>query len=195
SATLIGLLRADSMPRLFQQHRVIFTRGPASTLMVIPDSFRARRELLNAESGQNWTHPASPQSPARVGTSSKQPRFRGKQQDRRISSASPIRARSERQDTRPGPLVSKCPALAARNPSDLGHHRDVKYAIFALCARVGGPLMLDRSVLHAIVLAATLGMAGTEAVAFDESKYPDWSGQWLRPPGVGFQWDITKRPG
>ena len=55
--------------------------------------------------------------------------------------------------------------------------------------------MLDRSVLHAIVLAATLGMAGTDAVAFDESKYPDWSGQWLRPPGVGFQWDITKPPG
>jgi len=33
SATLIRLLRADSMPRVFQQHRVIFTRGPASALM------------------------------------------------------------------------------------------------------------------------------------------------------------------
>ena len=33
------------------------------------------------------------------------------------------------------------------------------------------------------------------AVAFDETKYPDWSGQWLRPPGVGFVWDPTKPPG
>jgi hypothetical protein len=41
------------------------------------------------------------------------------------------------------------------------------------------------------ILAATI----SGAVAFDESKYPDWSGQWMRPPGVGFQWDQTKPPG
>jgi hypothetical protein len=33
------------------------------------------------------------------------------------------------------------------------------------------------------------------AAAFDESKYPDWSGQWTRPPGVGFQWDQTRPMG
>jgi len=33
------------------------------------------------------------------------------------------------------------------------------------------------------------------AAAFDETKYPDWSGQWWRPKGVGFQWDQTKPPG
>jgi hypothetical protein len=55
--------------------------------------------------------------------------------------------------------------------------------------------MLGRSVLRAIVITATLATAGAEAAAFDESKYPDWSGQWLRPPGIGFQWDTTKPPG
>jgi hypothetical protein len=52
--------------------------------------------------------------------------------------------------------------------------------------------MLSRSTLVAI---AALMMANTGAVAFDETKYPDWSGQWMRPPGVGFQWDVTKPPG
>jgi hypothetical protein len=30
------------------------------------------------------------------------------------------------------------------------------------------------------------------ARAFDESKYPDFSGQWRRPPGIGIQCDQTK---
>jgi len=55
--------------------------------------------------------------------------------------------------------------------------------------------MLDRSTMCAVAFAATLVMAGSGAVAFDETKYPDWSGQWMRPPGVGFQWDSTKPPG
>jgi hypothetical protein len=33
------------------------------------------------------------------------------------------------------------------------------------------------------------------AAAFDDSKYPNWSGQWRRPPGVGTQWDQTKPVG
>jgi hypothetical protein len=45
------------------------------------------------------------------------------------------------------------------------------------------------------VAAAVLVMTVAQAFAFDETKYPDWSGQWLRPPGVGFQWDQTKPPG
>ena len=55
--------------------------------------------------------------------------------------------------------------------------------------------MLDRSAMRAVTFAATLVMASSGAVAFDETKYPDWSGQWMRPPGVGFQWDTTKPPG
>jgi hypothetical protein len=36
--------------------------------------------------------------------------------------------------------------------------------------------------------------AASPAPAFDETKYPDWSGQWSRPAGVGNQWDTSKPP-
>ncbi len=55
--------------------------------------------------------------------------------------------------------------------------------------------MIDRG---ALCLGAFIAMSVamiSAAVAFDETKYPDWSGQWLRPPGVGFVWDPTKPPG
>jgi hypothetical protein len=48
--------------------------------------------------------------------------------------------------------------------------------------------MAHRSLIGAIALAGSLG-AATVAFAFDESKYPDFSGQWRRPPGIGIQWD------
>ena len=38
-----------------------------------------------------------------------------------------------------------------------------------------------------IALAAAMISAATSAQGFDETKYPDWSGQWRRPPGVGNQ--------
>jgi hypothetical protein len=50
--------------------------------------------------------------------------------------------------------------------------------------------MLHRGSIGAIALAAALA-ATVGAHAFDESKYPDWSGQWR---GRGNQWDPT-RPG
>jgi hypothetical protein len=53
--------------------------------------------------------------------------------------------------------------------------------------------MLYRSSIGAIMLATALGLSG--ANAFDESQYPDWSGQWQRPVGVGFQWDPSKPMG
>jgi hypothetical protein len=37
----------------------------------------------------------------------------------------------------------------------------------------------------AFVAAVSITLAG--ALAHDETKYPDWSGQWKRPPGVGVQ--------
>ena len=40
--------------------------------------------------------------------------------------------------------------------------------------------MIDRSVAGAIALAAVLTMAAGSARAADESKYPDWRGQWTR---------------
>ena len=45
-----------------------------------------------------------------------------------------------------------------------------------------------------IALAAALIAAVTSAQGFDEMKFPDWSGQWRRPPGVGNQWDTGKPP-
>jgi hypothetical protein len=61
------------------------------------------------------------------------------------------------------------------------------------------PLIQEKDMHHrsatGAVAAAVLVMTVAQAFAFDETKYPDWSGQWLRPPGVGFQWDQTKPPG
>src|SRR5258708_8733537 len=39
------------------------------------------------------------------------------------------------------------------------------------------------------IIAAAAG-----AQAFDQSNYPDWSGQWKRPAGIGNQWDTSKPP-
>jgi hypothetical protein len=53
----------------------------------------------------------------------------------------------------------------------------------------------NRSSIGAIALMAALVMTLSDAAAFDESKYPDWSGQWRRTRGVGVVWDETKPPG
>ena len=55
--------------------------------------------------------------------------------------------------------------------------------------------MLYRSSICAIALMAGLAMAITDARAFDETKYPDWAGQWKRPRGLATQWDQTKPSG
>ena len=51
--------------------------------------------------------------------------------------------------------------------------------------------MLNRNAIAALTLAAALFPIAA-AQAFDESKYPDFSGQWRRPAGIGIQWDQTK---
>ncbi len=43
-----------------------------------------------------------------------------------------------------------------------------------------------------IALAAALLLSVAGAQAFDESKYPDFNGQWKRPPGVSNQYDTSK---
>jgi hypothetical protein len=55
--------------------------------------------------------------------------------------------------------------------------------------------MLHKCSLTALTVTATLMLMIGSAAAFDDSKYPDWSGQWRRPSGVATQWDQTKRPG
>ncbi len=46
-----------------------------------------------------------------------------------------------------------------------------------------------------LVLAAAFAAGSGAALAFDESKYPDWSGQWTRPRGIATQWDQGKPAG
>ena len=53
--------------------------------------------------------------------------------------------------------------------------------------------MLCRMSLAAVAFVA-LCMACIVAQAHDETIYPDWNGQWRRPPGVGNQWDTSKPP-
>jgi hypothetical protein len=55
--------------------------------------------------------------------------------------------------------------------------------------------MLRRNSISGLAFAGALLMTVTGAQAFDETKYPDWSGQWRKPQGVGNQWDQTKPPG
>jgi hypothetical protein len=51
----------------------------------------------------------------------------------------------------------------------------------------------------ALVVALVLGTSMTEARIFDESKYPDWRGQWSRLPVTGLRgnpsWDPNKSEG
>jgi hypothetical protein len=55
--------------------------------------------------------------------------------------------------------------------------------------------MAIRNLIGAISLAGALALPMAGAKAFDESKYPDFSGQWRRPPGIAIQWDQTKPVG
>ena len=46
------------------------------------------------------------------------------------------------------------------------------------------------------LVATVLTLSPLGAAAQDMSKYPDWSGQWAKPAGIGNgQWDITKPNG
>src|SRR5262245_66532397 len=53
--------------------------------------------------------------------------------------------------------------------------------------------MLHR--IFAMLFAAVLPMAPVTASAFDESKYPEFQGQWKRKLGTINSWDESKRPG
>jgi hypothetical protein len=55
--------------------------------------------------------------------------------------------------------------------------------------------MLYRNAIGAISLALLLCGPIGGASAFDESKYPDFNGQWKRPPGIANQFDISKPQG
>src|SRR5262245_9159963 len=57
--------------------------------------------------------------------------------------------------------------------------------------------MLNRCVIIALTLATALAVMSFDASAFDDAKYPDLKGQWVRAEGargVG-RFDPTKPPG
>src|SRR5258708_9102205 len=55
--------------------------------------------------------------------------------------------------------------------------------------------MLGKISIGTAALIGALAIAVTDAAGQDAGKYPDWGGQWLRPRGIGIQWDQDKRPG
>src|SRR5476651_852071 len=55
--------------------------------------------------------------------------------------------------------------------------------------------MLYRALAGALALTAALVMTVSDASAFDESKYPNFQGQWKRKLGTINAWDEAKRPG
>jgi hypothetical protein len=52
--------------------------------------------------------------------------------------------------------------------------------------------VLDRRLFGAFALAASLGLMCDAALAHDESKFPDWSGQWFRTYGGNPRYDQSK---
>src|SRR5882762_2216099 len=85
-----------------------------------------------------------------------------------------------------------------------------KTAPIAKLDRLGGTVMPYRrsigTVIVAIIVAImaafatfAIGMTMTNARVFDESRYPDWTGQWMRLPVTGIRgnpsWDPNKSEG
>src|SRR5262249_62325381 len=66
-------------------------------------------------------------------------------------------------------------------------------ATWAVCPSAKGCVMTHRVSAGLIALAA-LALTAADAQAFDESRYPEWDGQWTRPHGLGKQW-VPSRPG
>jgi len=62
-----------------------------------------------------------------------------------------------------------------------------------------GGTIVRRHMFGALVVALALSVQTTEARIFDESKYPDWRGQWMRLPVAGLRgnpsWDPNKSDG
>jgi hypothetical protein len=56
-------------------------------------------------------------------------------------------------------------------------------------------MVLSRSVIGAIAMTGALALSIVDVAAFDETQYPDWSGQWVRPRGIATQWDQDKPSG
>jgi hypothetical protein len=58
--------------------------------------------------------------------------------------------------------------------------RRVDTAAGARSSNIGTVVTIYRSLIGLVALMASLGLTVADAAAFDESKYPDWKGQWSR---------------
>src|SRR6266850_6780558 len=63
------------------------------------------------------------------------------------------------------------------------------------CTLMEMAMDVRKSSLGGFALVAALALSMSGAVGHDESKYPDWEGQWKRPRGLATQWDQTKPAG
>src|SRR5258705_1642732 len=77
---------------------------------------------------------------------------------------------------------------------DVGGHCRFFVAPGSLCRRAHyrRHAMTCSRQITSLALATMLMVANAAAFAQGDSKYPDWSGQWRRPQGVGVQWDPSK---
>jgi hypothetical protein len=55
--------------------------------------------------------------------------------------------------------------------------------------------MLYRGLLSAVAFAVTLCVTIVDVRAWDDTKYPDLKGQWVRAEGGGARYDLTKPAG
>src|SRR6266568_3604789 len=60
---------------------------------------------------------------------------------------------------------------------------------------MGRTCMFDRSLIAAIAIVVALCATTAEIRAWDDSKYPDLKGQWVRAPGGGARYDWSKPAG
>jgi hypothetical protein len=74
------------------------------------------------------------------------------------------------------------------------HGRDIRRHCFRRSMGDQGKIVMRcNRYIGALALVASACVLGTSAMAFDESKYPDWEGAWRRSAGV--QWDPSKPTG
>src|SRR4051812_33300083 len=79
----------------------------------------------------------------------------------------------------------------------VGTNESVSHIVFLISASADHRrAIMTRHKLIGVFSALTLVVTVTmSANAQDTSKYPDWSGQWMRGPGMGVGWDPSKPPG
>jgi hypothetical protein len=59
-------------------------------------------------------------------------------------------------------------------------------------SKIVGETLMHRTVIAAVMLTVALGSGGAQA--FDDARYPDWAGQWIRI-GDAARWDLSKPVG